>query len=84
MLNLTVWMKERRSSSFSGNRNDRSFPRRDLTINVEHLKMAMFFNIVISLLGLNPRKSPEMRTNIYKDTYFYNKNSILIIKILKT
>lgn len=46
--------------------------------------MAVFFDIVISLLELNPRKSPEMRTSIYKDTYFYNKNSILIIKTLKT
>lgn len=77
-------MEEKRPRSFFGNKNVMSFPRRDLTINIKHLKMLMFFDIVISLSGLNPKKSVEMRTNIYKDTYFYIKDNIFVIKILKT
>lgn len=37
------------------------------------------FDIVVSLLGLHPRMSLEMGTNIYKDTYC----SILKIKTLE-
>lgn len=44
----------------------------------------MFYDIVISLLGLNPWKSLEMRTDNYKDTYFYNKDSLFVINTLKT
>lgn len=77
-------MEERRSRSFHGNKNGMSFPTRDLTINIKSLKILMFFDIVISLLGLNPWKSLEMRTDNYKDTYFYNKDSLFVINTLKT
>lgn len=46
--------------------------------------MPMSFDIVISLSGLNTRKSLEMRADIYKNTHFYNKNIIFIMKTLKT
>lgn len=77
---MTVGVKERRPRSSHGNKNNTSFLRRALTVNIQHLKMLTFFETLISPLGLNPMKSLEMGTDIYKDTYC----SIFIIKTLKT
>lgn len=70
-------MEEKRPRSFCGNKNIMSFSRRDLTLNIKHLKMVMFFDIVISLLGLNPRKSVEMRKIFTKILIFILKTTFL-------